>query len=88
MVPILTYLIDECHLDVNSKDHDRKVSFLLEVLTDRQRMTRELAEFLLSRKADVMEMAGNKRTVLELASQMCRPEVKAVFAEWKENHKL
>ena len=79
MIPILTYLIKQCKLDINEKAQGDN-TLLLEVLTDSQRMTPELAEFLLSNGANFRDVAANGKTAYEMAMTICSPEVRNVFA--------
>jgi ankyrin repeat protein len=81
IIPMLAYLVDEVKLDLNAKD-ERGSTLLLEVLSDSQRMTPEIAQFLLSRKVDVNATAGNGKKAFEIAMQCCSPAVKAVFTQW------
>jgi ankyrin repeat protein len=81
MIPILAYLIDERKLDVNAKD-DQGNTLLLELTSDSERMTPQIAQFLLSRNADMNVVAPNKKRTYELVMQCCRSEVKAVFTQW------
>jgi ankyrin repeat protein len=81
MIPMLTYLVDEHQLDLNAKD-DQDNTLLLELLSDSKRMTPQLAQFLLSRNANVNVVAKNKKKAFEIAMQCCNPPVKAVFTQW------
>jgi ankyrin repeat protein len=78
MLPILHYLIVDLELDINAKDRDGN-TLLLEVVTDKGRMTPELAQFMLERKADMSVKAKNGKTMFELVMEVCSPEVRAVF---------
>ena len=82
MIPILEYLIDELRLDINAKD-DNDMTLLGEVLTDKKRMTPQLAQFLLSRGANVQEVTPNGKTIWELAMDVCEPAVKNVFVTYR-----
>ena len=85
MIPILEYLIDELHLDINAKD-DNDVTLLGEVLSEKKRMTPQLAQFLLSRGANVQEVTPNGKTIWELAMDVCEPAVKNVFVAYRSKN--
>jgi ankyrin repeat protein len=83
VVGLLRYLIDECGLDINAGALEGKPTLLLEVMTDRKRMRRDLAEFLVGHGVNMASKALNGMTAYDLAMQMCTPDVKEVFARHK-----
>jgi ankyrin repeat protein len=77
-IPILMYLFDELHLDINAKDKD-DTTFLLEAVTDKERMTPEMADFLLKRGANMSLKGRSGRTAFEVVMEGGAPELKTVF---------
>lgn len=81
MIPILRYLIEEQKLDINAKNNEGQ-TLLLEVISDREKMTPEFTEFLLSHGANMYVVSNNKRNVYDLAMQICAPGVKEIFQKY------
>lgn len=81
MIPILRFLIEDCHLDINAKDKEGN-TFLSDVLVDKSRMTPALASFLLEHGLNIREPLRNRMTVYDNAMKVCSPEVKKVFSDF------
>lgn len=78
MLEIFKYLYDTLHFDINFEcDGD---TILTELLPDSKHFTPEVAEFVLSRGADVQRMTKTGKSIIELAfSFAVSPEIKELF---------
>lgn len=86
IVPILRFLIEDCHLDINSKDKTG-TTVLQDVLADKKSMTPDLASFLLEHGVDLRASMRNGKTAYDNAMILCSPEVKKVFVDFANKRK-
>ena len=78
MLEIFKYLYDELNFDINFEcDGD---TILTELLPDTDHFTLEIAEFLLSRGADIQKMTKPGKTILDLALSFVNdPDIRELF---------